>query len=129
MAPIMHIFVITILIMSISMVSASRRSRRARRRAAAELDRRRKDNFCYIAKMFYNIEKNTCPSTQHDFREIYTAVDKTKLINFYNKVCDIKYVPPFNMVQLFKTFISFFLLFLSLSLIFVIYNFYMGTLC
>ena len=109
------------------MVSASRRSRRARRRAAAELDRKRKDNFCYITKMFYNIEKDTCPAIQRDFCEIYTTFEnQTNIINLYNKVCDIKYVPPFNAVQLLKTVKSFVLVLLSMPLIFVIYSFYIA---
>ena len=81
------LFVIFILTNSMNIL-AFRASRRRRRRdvaAAAILEHQFIKNKCLIIQTHYQIENNTCPAT--------TSFIGSPNFDFYNKFCDIDYVP------------------------------------
>ena len=85
------IFILLILGKTFHIVKASRASRRRRRRQH-QLN-------CQDMRNALSIEKDTCPPIiDPNFKNIYKNKNKD-FLNFYRTRCDVKYIPPLDIVS------------------------------
>jgi hypothetical protein len=99
------IVILLILTKTFHIVKASRASRRRQKRQHQVT--------CQDLRNALSIEKETCPPMiDPNFKNIYKTRNQ-EFLNFYRTRCDIKYVPPLNIV-------SFTFLFWFIGLIFIL---------